>query len=179
MLPRKQGFPGPQIGRGYGYDLVVCNPYYSTERPLGFDLRHSPWILGYPPQIHRSGCLLSTACLCTLGVVPGGSLFDELAELIDPTLKDPADEPQGVKVGRLNDDGTYTSRPESDILRDHFNQQYPAKYQERAVKLGSQIQSLKSMGFELVYEGDEIIEELGLVKAPAWQDSYGLVHVRF
>lgn len=118
--------------------------------------------------------------------MPGGSLFDELAALIDPTPEEATDEPQGIVVGKVNDDGTYEHRPEHYIQADYWKQQYsnvdmqrasPAP--DRAMRLSNSIHSLRAMGFEIVYDGFDgtVAEALGLTQPTNYQTPDGLWHI--
>lgn len=50
---------------------------------------------------------------------PDGALWEELMGFVgDPSSDEPTDEPTGVKVGRLNDDGSYDQRTRADIIQD-------------------------------------------------------------
>ena len=91
----------------------------------------------------------------------GGSLFDELAGFIDPQPEPIADEPTGVVVGHLSDDGNYTPREEQAIHDDHFRKALSTLMAEERQQLIART-SLKSMGFEIVEDSQvTIFEELG------------------
>lgn len=126
------------------------------------------------PQL--TGLVVHSLFMYALGV-PGGSIFDELAGLIDPTPEEPTVEPKGVVVGTINDDGTYTNRPDEDIYADQLKnlvgREVDSGAANRARTLGNSISNLKAMGFELVYEGDCIAGELGLeLNQPQRQASF-------
>lgn len=112
-------------------------------------------------------------CTCTVLDVPGvgGDLWDELMGLVtDPTPDEPTDEPRGVVVGRLNDDDTYEHRPEEEIYADQHREalRRVGIDEERVNRLRNAVWSCQSMGLQIVYEGDDISEVLGLAKASSY-----------
>lgn len=105
------------------------------------------------------------------GAMPeAGGLWDELMGLVDqPTVAEPTDEPQGVVVGRIGDDGEYTRRDETDILNDHYAQEAKELVDkvlcqdiEHYSRIGWSRVSLASMGFKFIDESDStLFEQLG------------------
>ena len=106
--------------------------------------------------------------------VPGGPIFEELAGLIDPTPEEPTDERQGINVGSYSDDGVYTHRDDDEIHRDQVEQLFPGRggNRERAEKLHYSLSNLRSMGFEIVYEGDTTLAETLGLAVEQKQDSF-------
>lgn len=119
--------------------------------------------------------------LCTVLDVPdpSGAVWDELMGLVDPPLlEEPSDEPSGVVVGRLNDDGSYTQRNQQDIMRDQLEQDLSfQRERERMLRFYQAVQSCEAMGLQIVQDGDDISEILGIARPGAWQSPNGVWHV--